>query len=568
MLVELKVRNFAIVEDGALRFSQGLTAFTGETGAGKSLLFDAITLLLGAKARSDLVRTGAATAEVEGVFDLSSNAEQRARLQELGFGLDDEDAGLLIVRRELSAKEVSKNRIWIQGRAATRSQLQDVLGDLVEISGQHEFLKLGREDVLLALLDQYGHLKDEATEVEAHYHRWVAAREELASIETNESGRQARLDYLSFQIEELERAGIHPKLAEEEAELLAVRGRLASVEKLRIACERGLALIDGGESDAGSVPGALSALQNVAREFRPFEALGKDLKDILIKAEELESSANDLRASVQRLSGSLDADPEALENAESRLSLLTRLKRKYSLETEGLCELLTQAKVEHARLNGGDGRVAELRKQVEALNGRLYKVATGLHERRASAASELQKLWEKDIRLLGMNQARLEVQVELGDEPRPRGMTRVQALFSANAGEALKPLGKVASGGELSRIMLALKHIVAGRSEVGVYLFDEVDAGIGGETGGRVALRLKQIAEENQVLVVTHLATIAAHAHSQFLIEKLTEKGRTRTRIEPLVGDARTAEIARMLGGASSKAARELAREMLHGAEA
>lgn len=569
MLVALRVKNFAIVEDGTLEFTKGMTAFTGETGAGKSLLFDAITLLLGAKAKSDLVRTGCTNAEVEGVFDISQATEQYRRLEELGFEVDPEEGSLLLVRREFSASDVSKNRIWIQGLAATRKQLQEVLGDLVEISGQHEFLKLGREDFLLALVDQYGGLKSDVHDFEKLYSQVQVLKNELRDIETRAGQRDTRVDFLKFQIEEFERAGIEPGLEESEREWVALRNRLGSMEKLRLALEKSLIAFDGAEGESGdsAVPGALAEISLVGRELRAFENVGSEFKTLLEGADDLQSRAQDLSYRLRQALSSLEADPAALDEAETRLSHLTRLKRKYNVDTEGLLSLMRDYQAEVARLDRSEENIAELRDRCATVQKRMNEAALKLHERRQKASTEMQKLWERDIRMLGMPQAELKIEAERLAEERSRGFTRIQVLFSANPGEKLNPVGKVASGGELSRIMLALKNIVAGRSEVGVYLFDEVDAGIGGETAQRVAERLQHIASENQVLVVTHLASIAAHAQSQVLISKETLKGRTRTLIRALDHSERPLEIARMLGQSQSKAALQLAEEFLERAQ-
>ncbi|MEO5669036.1 MAG: DNA repair protein RecN [Bdellovibrionota bacterium] len=569
MLVELRVKNFAIVEDGTLEFSQGMTAFTGETGAGKSLLFDAITLLLGAKAKSDLVRTGCTNAEVEGVFNLAHAPDQRQRLEDLGFEIDPSDGSLLLVRREFSASDVSKNRIWIQGMAATRKQLQEVLGDLVEISGQHEFLKLGREDFLLALVDQYGGLKADVLDFEKLFSQTQTLKAELRGIEERVGQRDTRIDFLKFQIEEFEKAGITPGLEESEREWVALRNRLGSLEKLRLALEKSIVAFDGSEGSGDtSIPGALAEISLVGRELRAFENVGSEFKTLLEGAEDLQSRAEDLSYRLRQALSSLEADPQALDEAETRLSHVTRLKRKYAVDTEALVALMRDYQAEIVRLDRSEENIAELRERVATAAKRLGECAMKLHERRQKAATEMQKLWERDIRLLGMPQAELKVEAEKLAEERSRGCTRIQVLFSANPGERLSPVGKVASGGELSRIMLALKNIVAGRSEVGVYLFDEVDAGIGGETAQRVAERLQHIARDNQVLVVTHLASIAAYATSQFLIAKETLKGRTRTQIRALSATERPREVARMLGESQSKAALQLAEELLARAHA
>jgi DNA repair protein RecN (Recombination protein N) len=560
MLRELKVRNFAIVDDRDLVFAKGLTGFTGETGAGKSLLLDAITLLLGAKANSDLVRTGADSAEVEGVFDLQKEPQRRSHADELGFAVSEDDGFLLVVRREISAN-ASKNRIWIQGRSATRSQLQELLGSWVEVSGQHEFLRLSKDAYLLEVVDQFGGLGPELREFESRYTKYRAIQKEYDSIREAEESRGTRIDFLRFQIEEFEKAGIHTDLAQEEERLVALRNRLGSVEKLRGALEVSRSVLDGAEGD--SQEGVVPLLQKMGRELRPFAALDAEFSRLSDSSEQLITAAVDALRSVDRLMGALEADPQALESAESTLSKLTRLKRKYNVETKGLIELLTHAKGELSSLEQSGDRLQKIQLELEHVKAEIWTRAQALHKRRAAAALELATLWQKDVRLLGMKDARLEVECVAQDELSSKGMSRVEARLSANAGSDPKPIAKVASGGELSRILLSLKNLVSGRSEIGVFLFDEVDAGIGGETAKLVAQRLKDLSKSNQVLVVTHLAQIAAKADHHFRIAKQTVKGRTRTQISPLAKTEREEEIARMLGATTSTAARSLARELL-----
>lgn len=561
MLRELRVNNFAIVEDGRLQIGSGMTAFTGETGAGKSLLFDAVTLLLGGKARSHLVRTGSSSAEVEGVFDLSKDAPKRKLASELGFELDEEDGHLLVVRREIAGDESARNRVWIQGKAATRSQLQSLLGDWVEVSGQHEFLRLGREDYVLAIVDQFGGLRHE---VESFEEAYLAHRElqlELESSMKAHENKVARLDYLKFQTEELERAGVGPEAAREEQALIALRSRLGNLERVQRGLSAVTSLLEGEEG--GEAIGALASVQTSIRELRNLGDYGEEFRAIAQSLEPCEEQLGEIASRVTKLLQSLEADPEELEKAESRLSLMMRAKRKYGMEMDALASLLMEARAELERLENSDERMAALQTRCEQSAQSLRKRATSLHGRRAKAAKALAEAWEKDIRQLGMKQARLDLQVSETDEFRPTGSTRIESMFSANSGESLRPLGKVASGGELSRILLALKHIVAGRSEIGIYLFDEVDSGIGGETANAVAARLRGIAKDNQVIVVTHLAQIAAAAHEQFRIQKQTEKGKTRTVVTKLAKDERPEEIARMLGDTSSKAAKSLAKELI-----
>ena len=548
MLIELRVKNFAIVEDGVLNLGEGMTAFTGETGAGKSLLLDAVTLLLGAKARSDLVRSGSKSAEVEGVFDLSRDASKIALASQLGFEIEADEGSLLVVRREISSSDTAKNRVWIQGKSATRQQLQDLLRDWVEVSGQHEFLRLSKDDYNLSLIDQFGSLKGDVSDYQKVFEELRLAEGELEAQTMSEQERLARTEYLRFQVEELEKAGIHDDAAGEEEGLVQLRVRLGSLEKIRAALATARARLDGGESDD---LGVVSGLSQAGREIRSLANIGDEFRTLGDEFEKAQTQISELSYSINKLLGALDADPDALENAESRISNWNRLKRKYAADTAGLAQLLKSAKAEFARLEGGESHLATLRTKIEKLRKSAFSRAEKLSDRRKKSASELQKLWKRELGFLGMKSAEIIVGLETSDDLSTSGMDRAQVLFSGNPGESPKPLGKVASGGELSRIMLSVKHLIAGRSEIGVYLFDEVDAGIGGETAQVVGNRLRKLAGDNQVIVVTHLAQVAASAHTQFHIFKSTDKGRTRTVIEELGDKQRPQEIARMLGGLS-----------------
>lgn len=563
MLKELRIRNFALVEDAALQLGGGMSAFTGETGAGKSLLLDAISLLLGSKARSDLVRSGARSAEVEGVFDLSLDLAKREGAARQGFEVDAEEGFRLLVRREISSEDVGKNRIWIQGRSATRAQLQHLLGDWVEVSGQHEFLRLNREDFFLNLIDQYAALKEDREAFADLYRQHREVEAEIQSITLSESQRLARIDYLQFQVEELEKAGVGPHSQDEEEKLVALRARLGSVEKIRSLCENAQIQFQGLESGDTVQFGILDLVQNLLRDLRPVANLDEEFQKLVSDLEQLLESASLIQERFDRMLCSLDADPEALENAELKLSSLTRLKRKYAMEAAQLSAFLEECREELKRLEAPGTLVQALNEKRTALFKNLLARAQKLHAARLEAAARLEKIWLKDLEKLGMKKARLKINVTELEELRPSGRDRVETYFSANPGESPKPLGKVASGGELSRLLLSLKSLVAGRAEVGVYLFDEVDAGIGGETAHAVGARLRLISKNNQVLVVTHLAQVAVAAHEQFRIEKRVEKNRTLTLVEKLSVKERPQEIARMLGGTESRAAQQLAKELL-----
>jgi DNA repair protein RecN (Recombination protein N) len=560
MLKELRIKNFALVEDGRFELSTEMVSFTGETGAGKSLLLDAITLLLGAKAHSDVVRTGAQSAEVEGVFDLSLDEQKQSWAHDQGFEVDLDEGGLLTVRREISSKDTGKNRIWIQGKSSTRAELQKLLSPWVEVSGQHEFLRLGKEDYLLSIVDHFGGLKDKVRDYQKKYKDYLEAKKHLEDWKTREGEREQRLDYLKFQMEEFEKAEIHDGLEAEENSLISMRAKLGSVEKIRVSLHAVQSLLRGEEGEGTDI---VAALQKALRELRPLTSMGSEFESLVSACDALTLHAEDFDRSLEKTLAALESDPESLEKAEQRLSNLQRLKRKYGQDTQGLIQIFEQSKKQFEELTSSTSTRQEYEKRFKEVSDAVLADAEKLFSARQKASRQLSDLWQKDIRLLGMKHAELQLKVEKNLEMVAAAFSQVEAQFSANPGESAKPLGKVASGGELSRIMLALKNLVASQSEVAVYLFDEVDSGIGGETAQIVGERLQSISRQNQVLVVTHLPQIAAFSEQQFAVEKSVEKGRTKTQVTLLGDKDRLKELSRMLGASGSKTALGLAEELL-----
>ncbi len=560
MIRQIRVSNFAIVEDGTIHLDAGMTCFTGETGAGKTLLLEAIGLLLGSKASSELVKDSAEFAEVEGLFDLADQTQRLAALEIMGFDVDDSTD--LVIRREIAGSNAKKNRIWIQGKIATRKQLQDILGDWIEVSGQHEFLKLANAEYLLSTLDQYAGLKEDVNEFAQEFTNYTSTKAELVRLVSLQSEQDTKLDFFKFQVEELNKAGISDELPSQEAELIEMRNRLGSVEKIRESTGKGALLLEGDET----APGALLQTQTLVRELRGLEKLGGDFSNLLKLGEESETLLRELSRELTRVSMSVEADPEALEAAEEKLSGLSRLKRKHQRDTQGLVELRQDLLSQLRDLESSDTRIEELEKQLSTKFKNLEQLANKLYSRRKEAAKIFDKHWQKGVQELGITHASLEFQINRAEEFNEKGGMSVDVLFSANPGTKPMSLAKIASGGELSRLLLSLKHIVAGKSEVGVYLFDEVDTGIGGKTAQIVGERLRLISNSNQVLVVSHLAQIAACAKHHFSIEKALQNGKMQTKIRKLTQKERQLELARMLGDPDSTSAQKLAREMMNSA--
>ncbi len=559
MLVELSVRNFAIVEDKSIQFGKGLSVFTGETGAGKSLLLAAITLLLGSKNQKDLVREGFESAYVEGTFNLSKHPEKRLLLDALGFDCDENH--LLIVKREIAKDtSASRNRVWIQGSVATRQQLQDILGDWIEVSGQHEFLRLNKESYLLDVLDDFAELRDQRNLYSASLARLRAAEKKRLDLESKSSDRLHLIDLRRYQIEEFQKAEITESTPLQEEEWARDRQRLSSLGKIITAVEKSLFLLENPDGDC---LGSLNNLKLALQELRPFDSLDPEIARILELLDQARSTLLDGHADLQKYHQKLDIDPSTLNEMENRLSVINRLKRKYSCDTAGLLAKLQEARSELNLLERFEEELADLKHQYSKIESELRLQARSLHQKRISAAKKMNSLWQKYIQSLGIPQANFTLELTEVEEFGAYGCTKIQALFSANPGLEPKPLHKVASGGELSRILLALKQIISGKSEVCAYLFDEVDAGLGGETAHRVAIALKTISQNSQVIVVTHLAQISAYADEHFSITKRSDRSKTSTKIEHLCREAKVLEIARMLGASESKAAMALAQDLI-----
>lgn len=551
MLVDLFVRNFALFEEAEVEFGPGFNVLTGETGAGKSLLVGTITFVLGAKAGAELVRRGAREAIVEATFDVSNAPLARRAAEEAGFEPED---GLLTFSRELSAS--GRSRFRINGRTATLSVVRSIARFLIDVHGQHEhqsLLDVGRH---LDFLDSLGGEKVESLrrEVEGLYREWRALLEERERIVSSERERAQRLDLLQFQRREIDAANLRPG---EEEELRREREILANAERLHEAAAAAYKLAyesEEGQAAADLLGEAAEALEGAVgidgRLKGPLEALSQAMSLV-------EEAARELADYVE----SLEFDPRRLEEVESRLDLIERLKRKYGDTVEAVLEYRRQIEQEIEELSTAEERLEEVERRISEVGRELAERAKRLSEERRKLARELSRRMRGELSELAMPQAKFEValRVEPSEEGiewdgrkvaiGPRGADKVEFLFSANPGEPPGPLSKIASGGEMSRVMLALKSVHAWESQVPTLIFDEIDIGIGGRTALAVAAKLRKVADRTQVLCVTHLPQIASLADHHFVVEKVEEGGRTRIVVEKLAEEERAREIARMLGG-------------------
>jgi DNA repair protein RecN (Recombination protein N) len=552
MLRELRIQNFAVVERVAAEFRPGLNVLTGETGAGKSMLIDAILLVLGARAQTDVIRGDADTATIEAVFDVEPRGAVAAALEEAGLALDD---GLLVVRRELSRS--GRHRAFVNDAAVTVGLLERLGDHLVEVHGQHEHARLLEPARQLELLDRFADAEELRERVASLVAKFRAARTEVERMRAAERDRAQREDLLRFQLSELDGARLRPG---EEEELRLERRRLQHGDKLAAGLAEVAALLDDDRDSATArLHRATRLLGDLARLDPAFAAPVEPLDAAAAQLEEALAAARTLRDSVT-------LEPGRLEALDERLDALTRLKRKYGDTEAAMLKFRDEAAAELDRLSRHEEIRAAEERRLGELQAELAQAATTLSDRRQRGAERLAPAVERELRALGMERSVFRIGLERTEleDVSPRGLERVEFRLSTNPGEEVRPLARVASGGELSRTMLGLQTILAKADRVPTMVFDEVDAGIGGRVASVVAQKLATAAEGRQVLCVTHLAPIAARASHHVRVIKNLRAGRTRVAAEVLAGDARVEEIARMLAGDRvTDTARGHARELL-----
>ncbi len=551
MLLELVVENYAVIERVHVRFEPGLNLLTGETGSGKSIVVDALGLLFGGRASQESVRTGAARARISGVFEVPREAAFARLLESAGIEAED---GELILEREISAE--GKSRAFAGSRPITVGLLRDLAPFLGDIHGQHEQQMLFAAGAQLSMLDAFAGSADAAARVAAAFEDWRKVSRELEDLERTEQEKLRLLDLWNFQRREIE--SVSPKPGED-AELEQERRVLQNTARLEEAANTVYtALYDAPESAVAQIRLALRRLEDLLRIDPRLEAAREGLASAVIAVEEASYAVRDYLSH-------LEANPARLEEIESRLASLERLHRKYGATAEQVLAFLAQVRGEIESVETAGERKAELERERKRLAAAFEEAAGALSQRRKDAAHKLEKRMETELASLAMERTTFQVAVRPAAWSET-GIDAAQFLVSPNLGEEPRPLEKVASGGEVSRIALALKTCVASAARRTerihpTLVFDEVDAGVGGRAAETVGRRLKQLAVSSQVLCVTHLPQIAGFADHHFYVEKKEAGGRTVAEIEQLVGDARTREIGRMLSG------ERLTREALKQAE-
>lgn len=551
MLIELRIQDYAVIDDLSLDVGPGLNALSGETGAGKSIIVGALSLLLGGRASSDVVRIGASRASVEAVFDVSEEPVAREHLETMGFEAED---GLLILRREVAAE--GRNRAWINGSPTTARAVGELGRGLVALHGQHEHQNLLRRAEQCGIVDAFAGAEDVAHEVRRLHGEH---RELEAGFEMREAARRevaAREDFLRFQLGEIEEADLAP--GEDEA-LKREAQRLEHAEELVRDAEALHQALYGGES---ALSDQLSDLGGVLQRLAGIDPVLESA------ARELEAAYHAVSDVGQRLgdfAGEVEHDPGRLEGLRTRQDLLFRLMRKYGPELADVITAGENLRTELDQLDGAGVELDELRAGIVKVRKALKEQAATLTEARTAAAAKLQTAIQEILPELGMPGAEFRVGITPLEDVSAAGAETVEFLVSLNPGFEPKALARVASGGELSRVMLAIKAVLASVDRVPTLVFDEIDAGIGGVIATKVGEKLSQVAREHQVFVITHLPQIASRATHHVLVEKLERGGVVATRVGELDGEERIREIARMLGGdPDSSTSRDHARELLH----
>lgn len=564
MLVELSIRNFAIIKSVTISFQRGLNILTGETGAGKSIIIDALGLLLGGRSSADFVRYGETRAEVEGLFELAAGHPARAVCE--GFGVQPEADGMLVVRRDISVQ--GKSVIRINGQLVTLAMLRELGPWLVTVHGQHDTHALMQADKHINWLDAYGEEQLERTKKEYTqlYSAYRKARQDLERMARNERELVQRIDLLSYQLNEIEAAELAPG---EDDKLLNQRKKWMNVEKVFAGVQDAYQALYGDQRGLDWMGHALGELERLLQYEEEFTPMVETMQSAFYQIE-------DIVAQLRQLSGKLEFEPEQLAVVERRLDAIQTLKRKYGKNVNDILEYAATIQDELEEIQHYDDRLQQVEARLKELAADLAVEALELSMKRRECAERLSEEIEQQLKELHMERSRFAIDIrqqpdEHGIEVQgvkqhvdAKGMDQVEFLISPNPGEPLRPLAKVASGGELSRVMLAIKAILAGTDQVGTLIFDEVDTGVSGRAAQAIAEKLARVSQSRQVLCITHLPQVASLADAHFMIIKEMSDNETKTSVSLMDEQERVTELARMLGGAEvTQKTEEHAREMI-----
>ena len=541
----LRIKNLALVEDLEWEIAPGFVAITGETGAGKSIIIGALQLLLGERTDKSLIRTGADVCTVEGVFAGKELKKLNGQLEEAGVEQSDDD---LLLKRSFSA--AGTNRQFINGSPTTLSLLKNLGDELVDLHGPHDHQSLLSPDRQLALLDGFARSEGTLRDYEENYRRLQKLRTEHASLNTAESAREQELDLLRHQVKEIAAANLN---ATEEDEINARYQRASNSKRLiELASAIAHRLSEADDS-------ALAQLAETQRLLRELEKIDNSITQFSKAHETSVVELSEVSRALSRYAEQLDLDPEQLAALEQRVSLFETLKRKYGGNISEVIEFGERAAERMRKIEGRDAELDRLAKEIAAAEKEILRAGESLRALRKKNSPKLAEQIRRNLRDLGFRQSEFEAKLSNLAEPGPTGLDAVELLFSPNPGEPSKPLRSIASSGEISRLMLAIKSALAAHDAIPLLVFDEIDANVGGEIANAVGEKMRTLAHDHQILCITHLPQVAAAASSHFIVTKEVAAGRTYTRLHEVRGNARREEIARMLGGQTESALRHAA---------
>jgi DNA repair protein RecN (Recombination protein N) len=541
----LRIKNLALVEDLEWQLAPGFTAITGETGAGKSIIIGALQLLLGERTDKSLIRTGTESCTVEAIFEGTELKELHSLLHESGVESNEEE---LIVKRSFSM--TGTNRQFINGSPTTLGVLKNLGDELVDLHGPHDHQSLLSAERQLALLDGYAHTEETLREFETSYRKLQALRAEHAALSTAESAREQEIDLLRHQTNEITSANLS---ATEEDEI-ATRYRLASNSKRLLELAGSISRRLSEADDA-----ILPQLAETQRLLRDLEKIDPEKATLAEAHAACVVELSEISRVLGQYAEQLDLDPAQLAALEERVTLFETLKRKYGGSIAEVIAFGERAAERMRKIEGRDAELERLDQEIESAHGEVERLGHALHKARSKSAPKLAERVRANLRDLGFRQSEFEVKLAQLDEARATGFDGVELLFSPNPGEPLKPLRTIASSGEISRLMLAIKSSLAAHDAIPLLVFDEIDANVGGEIANAVGEKMRKLAADHQVLCITHLPQVAAAAATQFVVTKEVVQGRTHSRLTEVAGKARQEEIARMLGGKSESALKHAA---------
>ncbi|MVB11947.1 DNA repair protein RecN [Caprobacter fermentans] len=536
MLTQLYIENIAVIEKARIEFGAGFNVLTGETGAGKSIVIDSINAVLGERTSRELIRTGADHALVSAVFELKDGSAVQ-KLEESGYSVEED--GTLILQREISSDGKSSCRI--NARPATVSALKGIGSMLINIHGQHESYGLLSPELHIAYLDSMGLPEALLKRYREAFHSMQNMKASLDSSKMDQSQKARQIDLLTYQINELESANLHPG---EQEDLNRQKNLYRNSERVAQAISQAKTALSGDEETAGAV----SAVSDAADALNTAENYLPELHGLAERLQAISYDLEDCSDEMRNFSSLLEYDPSELDEIEARLDLIYRLSLKYGGSVDEMLEYLEKCRQELNAIQLSDENAEKFRKEYQKYRLQAESLATELSEWRAGAADLFTQKVKEELRFLNMPNVLFEIrreQVPMNET----GCDRIEFYLSTNAGEPAKPIAKVASGGELSRIMLAIKTVLAGRDDIGTLIFDEVDTGVSGSAAQKVGLKLREVSGNRQVICVTHLAQIAALADTHFLIRKQVRNQRTFTQVDRLDREGRRQELARIMGG-------------------